>query len=182
MTTFKDSRGNEYSLDFSLGNLARVKKDSEGRFDLFAPFKLVEDIPFCQHIYENLIEFYELAYLMVESQAKEKYGQDSPAEQFAKSLTDKCLVEARTAFFKSWINALNGYEDSKSAVVVQQVFEHEQAINAEAVARAKQVGNDFSEKVKSRVARDFDRMISGMAKHLESDIPTEKAEPENANL
>jgi hypothetical protein len=94
MTTFIDSTGREWMLDFSVGNLKRVKIASGGDFDL-----LRDVAALAPKLWQDLPLFYEACWFVVEPQA-EAAGV-TPLD-FGKVLASDCIVEARRAFFAEW--------------------------------------------------------------------------------
>lgn len=103
MFSFADSTGKSYTVSLTIGDVARVKALSDGKFDLLSPEKLSGDPSqeLRQRLDEDLLEFFELLCLLVDSQLR---ASEITAEQFGERMDPKSLLDAQERFFREWID------------------------------------------------------------------------------
>lgn len=100
MQYFEDSAKNKYELSLTIGDVLRVKKASEGKYDLFEPQKEYEPGVKLMGITQSDFEaLFEVLWYLIEPQAIEK---KITAEQFGKLMAAECLFAAQVAFTEEW--------------------------------------------------------------------------------
>jgi hypothetical protein len=91
---FKDTNGQEWDIEFTIGAMFRIKKES--KIDLLEPRK--DEL--AVRLETDIIYFWEALWHVVSPQA-EAIG--VTAEQFAEAMGPEHLIAARDAFFEEWI-------------------------------------------------------------------------------
>lgn len=98
MRTFTDKAGGKWTIELPIGTVIRVKADSDGKFDLFEPFK-VAGKSLTETLWEDLGEFFELLAYLVDDDLQAK---GISAAEFGKLMAADCIILARLAFFDEW--------------------------------------------------------------------------------
>src|SRR5687767_15699520 len=95
MQQFKDSTGGTWEIGLPIGEVSRIRTQSEARFDLWDPAK--DD--FANQLANEMPLFWELLWFIVEPQATAK---QVAAEDFGKAMAAECLYDAQKRFFSEW--------------------------------------------------------------------------------
>lgn len=99
MKHFRDRESRTWQIDLCIGNVFHVRDESGGKFNLLDPTQDVGGQPLQIVLATDLGEFWEMLWLLVESQAK----RDAiTAEQFGQAMAADCLVTAQALFFDEW--------------------------------------------------------------------------------
>jgi len=98
---FKDRNGREWSIDLTIGAVARVRKESGKRFDLLDPSSAVDGEKLSTVLDEDLAAVYEVLWHIVEPQA---VAAGVTAEQFGEAMAADCIIAAQAALFAEWLD------------------------------------------------------------------------------
>lgn len=101
MRKFKDRNGREWSIDLTIGTVARVRKESGKRFDLLDPSSVVDGEKLSTVLDEDLATVYEVLWHIVEPQA---VAAGITAEQFGEAMAADCIIAAQAALFGEWLD------------------------------------------------------------------------------
>lgn len=102
MAEFRDSSNFKWTISLPVGAVARVKKDSDGKFNLFDPAsKCGDGRTLHEALNEDLGEFWELLWHLLSPQASAALPPVSP-EQFGERMQGDELLQAQAAFWKEW--------------------------------------------------------------------------------
>lgn len=101
MRKFKDRNGREWSIDLTIGAVARVRKESVKRFDLLDPSSAVDGEKLSTVLDEDLATVFEVLWHIVEPQA---VAAGITAEQFGESMAADCIIAAQAALFAEWLD------------------------------------------------------------------------------
>jgi hypothetical protein len=151
MKTFKDKTGQPWELNLTAGLAMRVRREDE-RFDLFDSSKQVGGQPLSTALHD-FPTFFELLFLLVESQAKER---GINAEQFGDLMAADCLVDARSAFFAEWRDFFQGLQLLDHAAAIEKLNKY----NAEALELVKQAIAETGPKVDQYVTNQMATAMS----------------------
>lgn len=99
MALFSDKNGKKWSIDLTIGAVDRVKRGTDGRVNLLHPESLVEGDQLQVRLMLDLLEFWEVLYLLVEPQCQRE---GVTAEQFGELMSADCLVSAQSVFCREW--------------------------------------------------------------------------------
>lgn len=122
MRFFKDSSDSKWEISLPIGTVLRVKASSEGRFDLFEPWKDHGGKPLQEVLWENLGELYELLWYIVEPQAEAKR---ITAAQFGELVAADCLISARFAFFEEWRDFFHHLQRPNIAAALEKTVKYQ---------------------------------------------------------
>ena len=89
MKKFQDKENGQWTIDLSVGTLRRVKRDSEGKFNLFEPEGDYNGVPLRQALWADDAEFWEVLYQIVEPEATKR---EITADKFGELMAAKCLA------------------------------------------------------------------------------------------
>ena len=101
MRKFRDRNGREWSIDLTIGTVARVRKESGKRFDLLDPSSVVDGEKLSTVLDEDLAAVYEVLWYIVEPQA---VAAGITAEQFGEAMAADCIIAAQAALFAEWLD------------------------------------------------------------------------------
>ena len=101
MRKFRDRNGREWSIDLTIGTVARVRKQSGKRFDLLDPSSVVDGEKLSTVLDEDLAAVYEVLWYIIEPQA---VAAGLNAEQFGESMAADCIIAAQAALFAEWLD------------------------------------------------------------------------------
>jgi hypothetical protein len=132
MSNFKDRENNTWSIDLPFGTVLRVKKESEGRFDLLDPQHGNLADRLAAHDFEAL---YELLWHILRPTADER---QIDAEKFGQLVAADCLLDARQALWKEWTDFFQKLQRPDKATVLEKLAKY----NAKAVELVKAKVND----------------------------------------
>lgn len=116
MKQFADRSGRQWQIDLNIGNVFHVRAASEGRFDLLNPAHDVGGQPLQTVLNADLSEFWNVLWLLVESQARRE---SITAEQFGQAMAADCLVEAQSVFFAEWTDFFHSLRRPDAALSVE---------------------------------------------------------------
>lgn len=115
MSTFQDKTGASWSIELPIGAVLRVKRESNGRFNLLDPTPLMDKL------IGDELEFWELLWHLIEPQARQQ--QVSP-EMFGDRLAADCLFAARRLFFLEWADFFRQLHRPDRAATVEKVAQY----------------------------------------------------------
>ena len=116
MKEFKDRDGRAWRVDLNIGNVFHVRSASNGRYDLLDPTTDMEGQALQVVLGTDLVRFWEVLWLLVESQAR----RDSiTAEMFGQSMAADCLVAAQGLFFDEWRDFFHSLHRPDAALSVE---------------------------------------------------------------
>jgi hypothetical protein len=159
MSTFKDSKSETWDVSLTIGAVLRIKKVSNGKFDLLEPTK--DDL--CTKLNSDYGEFFEVLWLLVEPQARTKAPTEGElklrakreaerkridpavdllpaaaegitAEEFGERLASACLLEAQRKFFEEWASFFHGLQRAAEGTALEKM----QALTDEAAQQVRQ--------------------------------------------
>jgi len=161
MGMFKDSAGNSYSIELPFGTVIRVRK-AEPRFDLLDAQKG----NLYHTLHQDLGEFWELLWHIIEPQAIEK---NISAETFGKFMTPECLLLAQGVFFKEWAEFFRSLQRENEAVALEKLGAYQ--AKAVAMIRKKLEGQEMKDldvKTEQAMERQLNRSFGELQALLES--------------
>lgn len=115
MREFKDRDGRPWKIDLCIGNVLRVRSESCGRLDLLDPAKDMDGQPLQVLLQTNLAEFFEVLWLLVETQARDA---QIGAEAFGQAVAADCLIAAQQAFYDEWHDFFHSLRRPDAAMAV----------------------------------------------------------------
>jgi hypothetical protein len=116
MRQFSDRNGKTWQIDLCIGNVLHVRNESSGKFNLLDPTHSVGGQPLQVVLATDLGEFWEMLWLLVESQAK---SQSVSAVAFGQQMAADCLVEAQQLFFDEWRDFFHSLRRPDAALAVE---------------------------------------------------------------
>ena len=99
MGRFKDKTGREWDLSITIGAVHRVRSATDKRIDLLTPTAKVDGRPLFELISDDLVECWQVLWLLVEPQAKERA---ITADQFGEDMAADCMVNAQDLLIREW--------------------------------------------------------------------------------
>ena len=118
MQEFRDKDGVKWVIDLPIGEIARVRNVSEGRFNLWEPIK--DDL--AQRLADDLSLFWEILWHLVEPQAA-KAG--ISAEAFGLAVAAECLFDAQRKFFDEWRDFFHRLQKPDLAAVLEKLTKYQ---------------------------------------------------------
>lgn len=154
---FKDNKGDEWEIALPFGTIMRVRKASDGKFDLLDPF--TNDLQ--GRLHADLVEFWDLLQIITEPQAE---ARGINAEGFGLRMASNCLLDAMRAFFAEWIEFFRASQRPDVGEALAKIEAVQ--INAIALLREKcetdptlaKMANQTSEKVARDLTTAFDTL------------------------
>ena len=116
MRQFSDRDGRIWQIDMCIGNVLHVRSASDGRINLLEPAADVGGQPLQVLLGMDLVEFWQVLWLLVESQAKPLAV---AAEAFGQAMSGDCLVVAQQAFFDEWRDFFHSLRRPDAALAVE---------------------------------------------------------------
>jgi hypothetical protein len=116
MKSFLDRDGRSWQIDLNIGNVFRVRSASDGRYDLLDPTHDVAGQPLQVVLATDLVQFWELLWLLVEVQAGRS---DTDATAFGQAMTAECLLLAQASFFDEWRDFFRSLHRPDAALAVE---------------------------------------------------------------
>ena len=99
MARFKDRMGDEWELSIDVPTVARVRRETDKRFDLLSTDSLVDGKPIGEALNDDIVLLWEVLWHLVEPQAKQR---SITAEQFGQRMSEECLIATRAKFLEEW--------------------------------------------------------------------------------
>lgn len=116
MRQFKDKEAAAWTIDLTIGTVARVKATSEGRFNLIDPAPQLADA-----LARDELTFWELLWHLVEPQAQQR---NVSAEAFGQAMAADCLHHARRLFFEEWTDFFRQLHRPDKQAVVEKAAQY----------------------------------------------------------
>lgn len=116
MRPFKDRESGAWSIDLTIGEVARVKLATSGRFNLIDPAPKLAD-----ELASDELAFWELLWHIVEPDAVRR---QITAETFGRLMAADCLHLAREQFFAEWIDFFRQLHRPDKAAVVEKAAQY----------------------------------------------------------
>ena len=167
MSTFKDRENNTWTIDLPFGTVLRVKKESEGRFNLLDPEHENLADRLAAHDFEAL---YEVLWHILRPVADER---QIDAEKFGQLVAADCLLEARQALWKEWTDFFQKLQRPDKATVLEKLAKY----NAKAVELVKakvadprlaDLDNRVETKMVATLNQSFGSLEASLAKTLDT--------------
>lgn len=150
MRQFTDRAGRIWQIDLNIGNVLHVRSASSGRFDLLNPTHDVDGKPLQTVLATDLAEFWDVLWLLVESQAKQ---QSVNAEAFGQSMAADCLVEAQLFFFTEWTDFFRSLHRPDAALAVESQSRIQAAAVRLVTEKVKQIDQErLGRQIETKVA------------------------------
>ena len=115
MNTFKDRENNSWTIDLPFGTVLRVKRESDGRFDLLNPQHENLADRLAAHDFEAL---YELLWFLLRPAAEER---NIDAAKFGQLVAADCLLDARQALWRVWTDFFQKLQRPDQATVLEKL-------------------------------------------------------------
>jgi hypothetical protein len=118
MQIFRDQSDGEWPISLHMGEIIRIRAESNKRFDLFDPTKdelamtLLNDLPTC----------WEVLWYVCSPTAK---AREITAEEFGKRLGDETLLVAQKALFEEWRDFFRRLGREELALVVEKAAKYQ---------------------------------------------------------
>lgn len=96
---FKDSQGNEWSIVLAIGDVQRVRRESNGRYDLIQPTGEIDGKQLIDAILDDPVTAWEVLWYLIEPQA---INRTITAEKFGELMTVDCVVAATNLLLEVW--------------------------------------------------------------------------------
>lgn len=119
MATFSDKTGRQWSLDLTIGAVDRVKRGTDGRINLLHPEGLVDGKQTQLLLMSDLLEFWEVLFLLVEPQCQRD---NISADQFGELMAADCLVQAQTVFWHEWSDFFRKLQRLELATALEKML------------------------------------------------------------
>ena len=166
MREFVDRDGKKWLIDLNIGNVLHVKHATSGRLDLLDPSHEVDGQPLQVVLYSDLGEFWEVLWLLVESQAAK---QSITAEDFGQLMAADCLVEAQTLFFTEWSDFFHSLRRPDAALAVESQAKIQAAALRLVTAKVKQIDQmGLSQKIETTVERAVNQAYGTVRESLDA--------------
>lgn len=119
---FVDSQNRSWSIELTIGDVLRLKKESEGRFNLLEPEKRLQsdgrEVELRTLLDVDLAEFFECLAILLEPQRAER---GTSVEQFGLAMQADHLIAAQSAFFTEWIDFFQKLQRPDAAVTLEKL-------------------------------------------------------------
>ena len=166
MKEFKDRDGRDWKIDLNIGNVFHVRTASEGRFDLLDPTHDVDGQKLQVLLFSDLVVFWEVLWLLVESQAKQ---QSVTPEDFGQSMAADCLVEAQSLFFAEWTVFFHSLRRPDAALSVESQAKIQMAAVKLVTAKVAQIDQaKLLRKIETNVATAVNRAYGTVQASLDA--------------
>lgn len=119
MPSFSDKSGRSWSLEMTIGAVDRVKRGTNGRINLLHPEGLIDGQQLQLILISDLLEFWEVLFLLVEPQCK---ADGITAEQFGDLMSADCLVEAQAVFWREWSDFFRKLQRLELATALEKML------------------------------------------------------------
>jgi hypothetical protein len=172
MATFKDRENNTWTIDLPFGTVLRVKKESEGQFNLLDPEHGNLADRLASHDFEAL---FELLWHILRPIAE---ARQIDAEKFGQLVAADCLLDARQALWKEWTDFFQKLQRPDQATVLEKLAKY----NAKAVELVKAKVADpalanLDSRVEAQMAATLNRSFGSLGESLDSILAASPSEP-----
>lgn len=164
MQSFRDSKDRKWDIDFSFGNLLRLKAQSNGKFSFLddATGKLF------QVLWSDESELYECLQVLLEPQA-EALG--ITAVEFGLGIAADCFVEARDKFFKELRDFFQKLQRHEMVAVLEKMMDLNQEARRLAMAKLElAMGPEFDQKAKAKINQAVNLAFGNLADSLDKTL------------
>lgn len=134
MKIFKDKDGAPWEIDLPVGEVARLKKDSEERFNLFEPKSKVGDRELQDVLHDDDLVFFEMLCQLMEPQILAK---NKTIPEFGKLLAADCWPLVRKAFFEEWSDFFQKVQQPGKALPLDKWMAYQEIALELAMAKTK---------------------------------------------
>ena len=167
---FADKTGRKWSFDMTIGEAIRVKKESEGRFDLFEPSKPMGDngekSAAFQALQFDVVLFWELLAVCM-SPALAAAG--VTAEDFGIAMAADCLMSAQDAFFVEWSDFFRQLRRPDQAKALEKLTQYRAKAVAMLEARVAGTALDaFDKQTETRMEQALSKSFGDLLGTLDS--------------
>lgn len=170
MREFKDSKGGTWEFSLTFGTVTRIKKASEGRFDLLVPAK-ENDEPggtLSTRLLYDLGEFWELLWYLVQPVAAQR---GVSAEQFGELMAADCVHVAQDKFFREWADFFRGLQRADLATALETEIDHKaksmKKLQTRVEAEIATVLPTADEALERTLSKQFGKLRASLASILE---------------
>lgn len=150
MQKFKDSGGKCWEIQLPIGEVARIRKASEGQFNLWEPAK--DDL--ADRLANDMPLFWELLWHLVEPQAEVA---SVSADDFGKAMAAECLYDAQKKFFEEWRDFFRRLARPDAEAIVEKIAQYR--AKALELVKAKLATAEL-EKIDQRVETKMQRILN----------------------
>lgn len=159
---FNDASGKAWAIDINFGAVLRVKKGSEGKYDLLAPEALVaEDRTLCELLRDDYEAFFDVVWCLIAPQA-EAAGY-SPSD-LAEKLPAETIAKMHVDFGKEWEDFFRSLNRPEKAEAVRAVWALHQAA---AKAILKQLQSPEYQRLQNKALEKLDQALNNFCGSLE---------------
>jgi hypothetical protein len=170
MARFKDKTGREWDLSLTIGAIQRVRSATDKRIDLLAPTAPVDGKPLFELLSDDLVECWQVLWLLVEPQAK---ALAITAEQFGEDMAADCMVVAQDLLIREWADFFRQCQRPDQAAALATIAAGKRKIvetmrkGMETVDLA-QVETKMGEQIEAILGRSFGNLPASLAATLGS--------------
>jgi hypothetical protein len=117
MRDFQDSTGAKYAIALPVGEVLRVKRESDGRFNLLEP----TENKLAERLVNGFEEFWELLAYLVTPQLTAA-GID--AEEFGRRMEAEHVLKAQRKFIEEWTDFFQKLQRPDAALVLEKMSQY----------------------------------------------------------
>ena len=166
MHKFSDRNGRQWSIDLTIGTVARVRKESGKRFDLLDPSSVVDGEKLSTVLDEDLATVYEVLWHIVEPQA---VAAGITAEQFGESMAADCIIAAQAALFAEWLDFFRAVQRPDLATALDMLTTARTRLAKAVAARMSTIDVEATRaKMDSMIDRTLGQSFGGLQERLAS--------------
>lgn len=151
MSSFQDTTGEKWEINLTYGLLSRIKKQSNGNFNLLEPTK--DELS--ARLLSQIEEWWEVLWYLVESQAKERAV---TAEQFGERMSTTCLRTARDGFFRELIDFFRQLQREDIALALETQMEQHAKAMSKMQERVKTLEAAIDQKMNRTLNSEFGKL------------------------
>src|SRR6188768_3919659 len=134
MKTFKDKDGCPWDIELTVGDIARLKKDSDEHFNLFEPKSKVGSRELQDVLQDDDLVFFEMICQLLEPQILEK---EKTIPQFGKLVAGDCWPLVRKAFFEEWCDFFRSLQRPDKALPLEKWLAYQEVALELVMAKTK---------------------------------------------
>ena len=166
MRKFRDRNGREWSIDLTIGTVARVRKESGKRFDLLNPSSVVDGEKLSTVLDEDLATVYEVLWHIVEPQA---VAAGITAEQFGEAMAADCIIAAQAALFAEWLDFFRDVQRPDLATALDMLTTARARLAKAVAAKMATIDVEATRaKMGSMIDRTLGRSFGGLQERLDA--------------